>query len=94
MATLVVPDEVLRQAGLSEREALLEFACRLFDAGRLSLWSAAQLAGLDRNGMEDALLDPDLPSDRRGPGTGPGYSGPSGGLRHLADPSVEPSGPS
>ncbi len=40
MAMLIVPDEMLRQAGLSEREALLEFACRLFDAGRLSLWSA------------------------------------------------------
>ena len=61
MATLIVPDEVLRQAGLSEREALLEFACRLFDAGRLSLWSAAQLAGLDRNGMEDALLERNIP---------------------------------
>jgi predicted HTH domain antitoxin len=61
MATLIVPDEVLRQAGLSEREALLEFACRLFDAGRLSLWTAAQLAGLDRNGMEDALLERNIP---------------------------------
>jgi predicted HTH domain antitoxin len=61
MATLTVPDEVLRQAGLSEREALLEFACRLFDAGRLSRWAAAQLAGLDRNGMEDALLERNIP---------------------------------
>ena len=61
MATLTVPDEVLRQAGLSEREALVEFACRLFDAGRLGLWSAAQLAGLDRNGMEDALLERKIP---------------------------------
>ncbi len=56
MATLTVPDEVLREAGLSECEALVEFACRLFDAEKLGLWSAAQLAGLDRNGMEDALL--------------------------------------
>lgn len=61
MATLTIPDEVLRQTGLTEREALVEFACRLFDAGKISLWSAARLAGLDRNGMEDALLERDIP---------------------------------
>ena len=61
MATLTIPDEVLRQAGLSELEALVEFACRLFDAGKLPLWSAAQLAGLDRNSMEDALLERGIP---------------------------------
>ena len=61
MATITVPDEVLRQAGLSEREALVEFACRLFDARKLTLWSAAQLAGLDRNGIEDALLERGIP---------------------------------
>ncbi len=57
MATLTIPDQVLRQAGLTEHEALVEFACRLFDAGKLTLWSAAQLAGLDRTGIEDALLE-------------------------------------
>ena len=61
MATITVPDEVLREAGLSEHEAILEFACRLFDAGKLTLWSAAQLAGLDRNCMEDALLERGIP---------------------------------
>ena len=61
MATITVPDEVLRQAGLSEREALVEFACRLFDAKKLTLWSAAQLSGLDRNGIEDALLERGIP---------------------------------
>jgi predicted HTH domain antitoxin len=57
MPTLRIPDELLKEAGLTEREALVEFACRLFDAGKLSLWSAAKLAGLDRPGMEDALLE-------------------------------------
>jgi len=57
MATLTIPDELLRQAGLDERQALIEFACRLFDAGKLSLWSAAQMAGLDRGAMEDCLLE-------------------------------------
>lgn len=56
MCTLQISDELLREAGLSEREALLELACRLFETGRLSLPSAARMAGLDRNGMEDALL--------------------------------------
>ena len=57
MATLEIPDELLEQAGLSEREAKIELACRLFDLGELSLWSAAVLAGLDRHEMEDELLD-------------------------------------
>jgi predicted HTH domain antitoxin len=61
MATLTIPDQVLRQAGLTEHEALVEFACRLFDAGKVTLWSAAQLAGLDRNGIEDALLERGIP---------------------------------
>jgi predicted HTH domain antitoxin len=30
--------------------------CRLFDAGRLSLWSAAQLAGLTRVQFEGELM--------------------------------------
>lgn len=61
MAVLAVPDDVLREAGLSEGEALVEFACRLYDAGKLSLWSAARVAGLDRPSMEDALLKRRIP---------------------------------
>ena len=61
MASLMIPEEVLREAGLTESEALVEFACRLFDAGKLTLWSAAKLARLDRNGIEDALLKRGLP---------------------------------
>jgi len=57
MPMLNIPDEVLREAGLDEREALMEFACRLFDAGKLTLWTAARLAGVGRNEMEDALLE-------------------------------------
>jgi predicted HTH domain antitoxin len=45
----------------TEREAAVELACRLFDAGKLTLWSAAKLAGLDRAGMEDALLTRGIP---------------------------------
>jgi predicted HTH domain antitoxin len=58
---LVIPDDALLEAGLSEKEALVEFACRLFDAGRLSLWSAARLAGLSRVAFEDELLTRGIP---------------------------------
>jgi predicted HTH domain antitoxin len=57
MPNILIPDEVLKESGLDEREVLVELACRLFDAGRLTLWSAAKLAGLGRNGIEDALPD-------------------------------------
>ncbi len=61
MPTVTIPDDILKEAGLSEQEAVVEFACRLFDAGKLTLWSAARFAGLDRNGMEDALLARGIP---------------------------------
>ena len=52
---VVISDETLREAGLDEREAVIEFACRLFDAGKLTLWSAAKLAGLSRPEIEAEL---------------------------------------
>ena len=52
---LTISDEVLQQAGMSESEARIEFACRLFDAGRLHLWPAAQVAGLSRLEFEREL---------------------------------------
>jgi predicted HTH domain antitoxin len=61
---LVIPDEALREAGLGEQEALIEFACRLFDAGRLRLWGAARLAGLSRVAFEDELLARHIPLSR------------------------------
>ncbi len=53
---VLIPDETLRAAGLTEREALIEIACRLFDAGKLHLWPAAKLAGLSRAEMEGELM--------------------------------------
>jgi predicted HTH domain antitoxin len=52
---VVIPDETLREAGLTEREAVVEIACRLFDAGKLALWSAAKLAGMSRAEFEAEL---------------------------------------
>lgn len=53
---LTITDELLRQAGLSEDEARIEFACRLFEAGRLGLWSAARWCGLPRVQFEAELF--------------------------------------
>jgi predicted HTH domain antitoxin len=58
---ITISDEVLKEAGMSDREALVEIACRLFEAGKLSLPLAARLAGVDRGEMEDQLLDRKIP---------------------------------
>jgi predicted HTH domain antitoxin len=52
---VLIPDETLFEAGLSEREGLVEIACRLFEAGKLTLWSGARLAQLSRVAFEQEL---------------------------------------
>jgi len=56
-----IPDDVLRQAGITEREAVLELACRLFETGRLTPFFAARLAGLSQPDFEDVLLEKKIP---------------------------------
>ena len=58
---LLISDEQLRQAGLTERDVRIELACRFYDANRLTLHQAATWAGLDRPGMEAALAERGLP---------------------------------
>ncbi|HUQ70125.1 MAG TPA: UPF0175 family protein [Planctomycetaceae bacterium] len=58
---LLITDEELQAAGLTAETARLEFACRLFQAGKLDLWPAAQLAGLTRSAMEEELLARRIP---------------------------------
>lgn len=53
--TITNPDDILKQAGLTERDALIEFARRLFDGDRLPVPLAARLAGLERVQMEVEL---------------------------------------
>ena len=55
--TLHIPDDILKQTGLDQRQLLLELACRLFDTGRLDLNAAARLAGIDRVEFEGALRE-------------------------------------
>jgi predicted HTH domain antitoxin len=54
-------DELLAEAGLSEREAKLEIACRLYDAGKLTMPQATRWAGIARVEFEAALLERQLP---------------------------------
>jgi predicted HTH domain antitoxin len=37
MPNLTIPDDILREAGISESDANVELACRLYDAGKLTL---------------------------------------------------------
>jgi predicted HTH domain antitoxin len=61
---LVISDDILKQAELTEGEALIEFACRLFDAGRLTLGHAGGIVGLTERQMEDELAKRDIPRFR------------------------------
>ena len=54
--TIDLPESVLRTAGLDEREARIEFACWLYDQGKIHLWPASQLAGLGRSEFETELM--------------------------------------
>ncbi len=58
---VVISDETLREAGLTEREAVVEIACRLFDAGKLRSGPAAKLAGLSRAEFEGELMGRKIP---------------------------------
>jgi len=58
---LLMTDEQLAAAGLTEAEAKLELACRLFDAGRISSPAAARMAGTTRTELENALHARGLP---------------------------------
>lgn len=53
--TISIPEDILREAGLTERDALIEFACRLFDAERLSKSGASRMCGLNRPEFEAEL---------------------------------------
>jgi predicted HTH domain antitoxin len=58
---VTISDDVLQQAGMTERDARIEIACRLYDAGKLYLWPAAQLARLTRDEFWAELLARGLP---------------------------------
>lgn len=61
---LVISDATLAAAGLDAKQAALEIACRWFDAGLLSFGRAAELAGVDAAGFEQALAQRHIPRQR------------------------------
>lgn len=58
---VTLPDQLLAEAGLSEGEAKLEIACRLYDAGKLTMPQATRWTGTTRVEFETALLERRLP---------------------------------
>ena len=61
---LLISDETLRAAGMDEREARVEIACRWFDTGKLSFGRAAALAHLSEIEFEAQLEQRGLPRYR------------------------------
>ena len=61
---LVIPDDALRAAGMDEREAKVEIACRWFDAGKLAIGHAARLAGMGEAAFEAELEARGIPRYR------------------------------
>lgn len=61
---LTITDEMLAAAGLSEEEVRLEIACRLYDAGKLTMPEATRWANVSRTDFESALLERNLPLTR------------------------------
>ena len=61
---LTIPDSLLTEAGFSERDARIEIACRLFDAGKLTMPAATRWAVLSRTEFEEELLRRKLPLNR------------------------------
>lgn len=59
--SLVISDDLLRDAGLTAEQAQVEIACRLYEAGKLSLLGGARWAGLGRGEFESELLRRNLP---------------------------------
>jgi predicted HTH domain antitoxin len=58
---LTIPDDWLAEAGLSECDARIEIACRLYDAGKLTMPAATRWAALTRTQFEEELLCRQLP---------------------------------
>ena len=61
---VLISDDVLRAAGMDEREAKVEIACRLFDAGKLTIGHASRLAGVDEMEFERQLERRGIPRIR------------------------------
>ncbi len=60
---VLIDDDMLRTANLTEQEVKTELAVLLFSKHRLSYAQARRLAGVDRIAFDDLLFDHGVPSD-------------------------------
>jgi predicted HTH domain antitoxin len=58
---LTITDEELRAMNMDAREARIEFACRLYDADKLSKFDAARMAEMTRDEFNAELMKRGLP---------------------------------
>ena len=61
MSVLYVPDDLVKRLGSSDRDALLEIACRLYETHSLKCEEAARLASVDLDGFAAACASRKIP---------------------------------
>jgi len=61
---VTISDEMLVAMRMDAREAAVEIACRLFDAGRLSFGHAAKMAGVSEEQLHDEIQRRGIPRYR------------------------------
>ena len=57
---LIIKDEILKKAQISEKDLMIDLACYLYDKKRLSLGQARQLADLDQITFQRELVKRDI----------------------------------
>lgn len=54
---IIIPDDILRKAKITEKDFLIDIAVYLYDKKRLSIGQAKRLAGLNQLEFQKALAD-------------------------------------
>lgn len=57
---LEIPEDILKESGLTEEDCRVELATRMYAGRRISLGQALRLARLDRGSFERALAERDI----------------------------------
>ena len=57
---LIINDEILKKAQISEKDLMIDLSCYLYDKKRLSLGQARQLADLDQITFQRELVKRDI----------------------------------
>ncbi len=59
--TVTIPDEIALKSGVTDRDLLIEIACRLFDKEKISKFEATSMTGLSRVEFENEMVKRGLP---------------------------------